>query len=703
MLRPHEPQAAVPGSTDESAPVAIQEIDACGNNERRRSKRWRDESGGTIRMTSFKQRTPRSAAHCAGAVAATFLFVAAIATVATQCAWADTATVTVNTGTVDATVPAAGYGMNTAVFDNDLIDSSLPGLMSADGITALRFPGGSDSDGYHWATNTSTPYVSSVGTEEENYVPEYINSDDTFQNWMSTVVLPLGAHPIITVNYGSSAAGTGGGSPSEAASWVQYANVTNSYNITYWEIGNEVYGNGYYGDPGWELDLHYPNYNGQRAGQSALSPTSYGTNALAYISAMKAVDSAIKCGVVLTAYGNWPDGVSPDWNTNVLEECGTKIDFVILHWYPGGSTAAAALAYPSTIASIVSATRAEINEYCGSNASNVQILVTETNDLTSGQTVWTDTSMFAGDDYLSWFEQGIQNVDWWNLHQTYLANSVSGVANNTQDAEYWGIKMATLAARPGDSLVSSSSSNSLLRVHATHRSDGSVGILLMNEDPSNSDTVSVSVSGTTLTTTGTQYVFAPSNFGSTAQYTTDGPAESSVSGVGNSFSVTVPAYTEELLIIPASSGGGGGNLIANGTYTLVGLNSGMALDDPNSSTTAGEDMNQLTVDGGNNQAWVLTNLGGNVVTLKNVASGQMLDVAGASKTAGALVDQWPGNGQTNQEWTIAAAGTSGYYTLESVNSGLMLDVVGASKTSGAGIDQWTANGQTNQEWKFQAP
>jgi len=213
--------------------------------------------------------------------------------------------------------------------------------------------------------------------------------------------------------------------------------------------------------------------------------------------------------------------------------------------------------------------------------------------------------------------------------------------------------------------------------------------------------VSVSVSGTTLTTTGTEYTFGPSHFGSN-QYTTNGPTQSNISGVGNSFSITVPAYSETSVIIPAGSGGGG-TLIANGTYTLVALNSGQALDDPDSSTTDGEVQDQWTVNGGNNQAWVLTNLGGNVVTLKNVASGQMLDVAGASKTAGANVDQWPANGQTNQEWTIAAAGTSGYFTLTSVNSGDLLDVDGASTTVGADVDQWTANGQSNQEWKFQAP
>ena len=610
-----------------------------------------------------------------------------------QSAWGASVNVAINASGWQATVPAGAYGVNNAVFDNDLIDSSVESLLSTDGVTALRFPGGSYSDAYHWANSSSTPYVSSVGPQSQEGLPIYINSNDTFQNWMNTIALPLAAKPIITVNYGSNSAGTGGGDPNEAAAWVKYANVTNNYNITYWEIGNEVYGNGFYGNPGWELDLHYPYYNGQRAGQSGLSPTTYGQNVLSYISAMKAVSPNIKCGAVLTTYGNWPDGNSPNWNANVLQACGSKIDFVILHWYPGGSPSQA-LSYPSTIPAIVSATRAEINQYCGSNAPNVQILVTETNDVTSDQM---DCSMFIGDDYLSWLEQGIQNVDLWNLHQTYLSAGVSGVPNNTQDSDYWGIKMATMTARPGDSLVPTTSNNSLLRVHATHRYDGSVGVLLLNTDPSNSDTVSVSVSGVSLAGSGTEYSIGQSHFFGSSQYTTDGPTQSNVSGLGNNFTITVPAYTEISLIIPA----GGTNVIANGTYTIVGLNSGQALEDPASSTTAGKDMDQWAVNGGANQKWSVNNVGNNVITLQNVASGQMLDVAGASKTSGALVDQWPANGQTNQQWSVATAGTSGYLTLKSVNSGEMLDVAGASKTAGAGIDQWPANGQANQEWKFQ--
>jgi len=67
---------------------------------------------------------------------------------------------------------------------------------------------------------------------------------------MTEDVLPAGAQAIITVNYGSNQAGTGGGNPAEAADWVRYANLDKGWNIHYWEIGNEIGGNGYFGPDG---------------------------------------------------------------------------------------------------------------------------------------------------------------------------------------------------------------------------------------------------------------------------------------------------------------------------------------------------------------------------------------------------------------------------------------------------------------------
>ena len=36
---------------------------------------------------------------------------------------------------------------------------------------------------------------------------------------------------------------------------MRYANITKGYGAKYWEIGNEIYGNGHYGSA-WEADDH---------------------------------------------------------------------------------------------------------------------------------------------------------------------------------------------------------------------------------------------------------------------------------------------------------------------------------------------------------------------------------------------------------------------------------------------------------------
>ncbi|MFE2971942.1 hypothetical protein ACFXKC_51985 [Streptomyces sp. NPDC059340] len=193
-----------------------------------------------------------------------------------------TATVTVNTVEALATIPAMLIGANTAIYDGLLTHPTTADLPSAAGVNYLRHPGGSHSDVYHWQTHTA-----------ENGA--YIGPANTFDAFVTTA-RSAGAQPIITANYGS-------GTPQEAAAWVRYANTTQGYGVTYWEIGNEVFGNGHYGSS-WEYDTH-----------ADKSPRAYRTAVLDFISAMKAADPTIKVGIALTTPGQWPDGVAGPGDT----------------------------------------------------------------------------------------------------------------------------------------------------------------------------------------------------------------------------------------------------------------------------------------------------------------------------------------------------------------------------------------------------
>jgi hypothetical protein len=438
--------------------------------------------------------------------------------------------VTINANTTVGTLPNTAFGINDAAWDGHLLDSSIPGMLQQAGVQVMRYPGGSTSDYYHWQSNTVDTCSLCGG----------VDSSDTFDAFMG-VVQAAGAQPIITVNYGS-------GTPQEAADWVQYANkggpgytgpvptypggssTGHNYGIKYWEIGNELYGNGTYGST-WEYDLH------------SLGPATYANNVVAFSQAMKAVDPTIKVGLVLTAPGNWPDGVtspsSPQpWNDTVLPIACSSIDFVVAHWYPQGPTGesdAGLLGAPEngevtqvsstpSIPSMVATLRAKINQYCGSHASAVQIMVTETNSVSYNpgkQTVSLVNALFMDDDYMQWLENGVANVSWWDLHNSIQigtndspslygnadygdygmlssGDSSGGISEppaNTPFPPYYGLQMLSKLGGAGGQMVTASSNQGLVAVYAVRQANGNLAILLINKDPSNGYLMKLSWAG----------------------------------------------------------------------------------------------------------------------------------------------------------------------------------------------------------------
>jgi len=467
---------------------------------------------------------------------------------------AQTATASV---TVDATaslgaVPAHAIGLNTAVYDSDMNDAAIPPLLKAAGIDALRYPGGSYSDIYNWQTQTAAG-------------GGYVAPDTSFADFMGTANA-VGAAPVITVNYGT-------GTPALAAAWAQGAA---SDGVAYWEVGNEVYGNGTYGS-NWESDAHCdtslngtPVTIGSEPSQTYdCGPTQYAANFLQFQSAIHAVDPSAQVCAVLTTPGFWPDGVTnseypESWNQTVLTALGSSTQCVIVHYYPGGSSTAAMLTDPTDIGGIISTLHSEISEYAGiSDTASVPVIVTETNPSIDLDTQ--PAALFAADMYMTWLENGVSNVDWWNEHngegtvstvdgatdygdQGIFSNGTDygGTAEPALDtpfAPYYGIEMLTKLAAPGDTMVTSSSSQALLRVHAVRDASGNLNVLIDNEDPSDSYTVSLGYSG-----------FTPS--GPPTVYTLANNATSITSASGSVSSVTVAPYSLTVVHIPGSGGTG---------------------------------------------------------------------------------------------------------------------------------------------------
>jgi hypothetical protein len=126
---------------------------------------------------------------------------------------------------------------------------------------------------------------------------------------------------------------------------------------------------------------------------------------------------------------------------------------------------------------------------------------------------------------------------------------------------------------------------------------------------------------------------------------------------------------------------------ADVTGALQGVASGRCLDDPNSSTTNGVQVQIYDCNGQANQRWTSTNSGQLQVL------GKCLDAYAKGTTAGTKVILWDCNGGTNQQWRINSDSS-----ITGVQSGLCLDVSGAATANGSLVQLWTCHGGNNQKW-----
>ena len=149
----------------------------------------------------------------------------------------------------------------------------------------------------------------------------------------------------------------------------------------------------------------------------------------------------------------------------------------------------------------------------------------------------------------------------------------------------------------------------------------------------------------------------------------------------------------------------GTGIVADGTYRVIARHSGEVLEVHFSLTADGSKVEQWPYNGGKNQLWTLTHLGGNVYEILGVQSGKALEVATTSTADHTNVDIRTYTGAANQKWTIGAL-SGGYFRLTPVSSsGSALDVAGDSMTDGASVVQytWLGGDNYNQQWTFQAP
>ncbi len=261
-----------------------------------------------------------------------------------------TLSTTVNIGSVIQPTPTDVVGVNIDWWDDQLSTTQTQQMVEAAGLNMFRFPGGSSSDDYHF--NVSDNYSSG-----ENTIPQF-----------AEFIQSVGGTGLVTTDYGSGSPqeaeaelaylegsptdttviGTGIEWSDSAGAWQNVNWQTVGYwaslraasplgtddglnflrvdhaapfpNITYWEIGNEEYGN-------WEIDHHgTPGPGGVSTGTQR-DPTTYAKFAEAFASFI-AADQAKLPTIHIGIDSGDPTGASDNnWTKNVLA-AGESIGFV---------------------------------------------------------------------------------------------------------------------------------------------------------------------------------------------------------------------------------------------------------------------------------------------------------------------------------------------------------------------------------------
>jgi alpha-N-arabinofuranosidase len=396
------------------------------------------------------------------------------------------------------TVDRRMFGLNAAVWDGAYASPNTQALLTELDNQALRFPGGSLSDVYHWQTNRS-----------EGQTFEWATSFDEF----IAIAAATRAAVYVTANYGT-------GTPEEAAAWVRYANIEKRHNVRYWEIGNENYGS-------WEADNNTRPHD----------PVTYATRFKEYWRQMKAVDPTIRIGAVVVLgedeFANYPEQqvtnprtgqAHAGWTPVMLDamrRLGVTPDYVVYHRYeqgPGGESDLFLLNSASSWGNDAVALRQMLADYLGARGKTIELAVTEHNSVFSNpgkQTTSLVNGLFYADAIGNLLKTEFNAMLWWDLRNGQEAgnnNSPSlygwrrygdyGIVSAADPAgpadrypTFYVNKLLRHFARGGEKVIHAESEYSGVGVYAVRSNDQTVRILVINKHPTAALNTLISVPG----------------------------------------------------------------------------------------------------------------------------------------------------------------------------------------------------------------
>lgn len=282
------------------------------------------------------------------------------------------------------------------------------------GIKAIRWPGGSWSDAYHWGQGGGLPFMcnaSGSGTGWGGY--------GTFAQFVTQIVQAGNYDLALTANYGSNATCNGGGDPAEAAAWVAEA-VKDGVHASHVTVGNEEYG-------GWEYDLHAKPHD-----PATYASTVVGANG--FYAKIKAADSAAQVGVVVYAES------SSNWDQTVLGNAKGAYDFVEYHFYPQapGSESDTYLVHQGAL-DLTKYLNYLKSELATAGVPNTPIYVGEMGSVfsTPGKQSWSITQgLFAGQTLGEMMNSGVVRATWWIGFGNCDATASGTAAGNMSSSLY---------------------------------------------------------------------------------------------------------------------------------------------------------------------------------------------------------------------------------------------------------------------------
>jgi len=428
-------------------------------------------------------------------------------------------TVTVNLASTGPAVTDQLIGMNMAVWNNTTLAEAVSPFQAV-GVKAVRWPGGSTSDSYHWegaGNDPSSPSICPSG---------YAFPNATFANFVNDLVIPAGLDIALTANYGSNEACNGGGDPAEAAAWVANA-LTLGVTVSHMTVGNEEYGN-------WEYDLHStPN---DPTIYAAAVGTSTGNG---YYKQIKTASPSTLVGVVVDAGSPSYGGVfAANWDPTVL--ANSQYDFVEYHYYaqnPGNESDT--FLVHSAAQGVTTGIKTIKAELTAAGKPNTPIYVGEMGSASSnpGKQSWSITQgLFAGQMLGEMMNDGVARATWWigfgNCNGT-AGNDSSGLygwqnfgaynvfSDGSADSTCPGAgSLATLSptavafqlfskvAVTGESALTASVSGDTTDVRAyAATNSGGTALVLFNLNETTSEPITITLTGQSAATTITETTY----------------------------------------------------------------------------------------------------------------------------------------------------------------------------------------------------